>query len=364
MYLQVAQLLKHRIRSGEYRANEVLPSVRDLSRQLGVTHSIVHRAVRVLRQSGIVMTQHGKEMLVASEGPCHQAAGVFGFVHPYPPSNDFGWVIQGCASEAFEDRANLVVSRTSRNDIEHERHVAEHLVSNGVKGLLVWGTDNDSNGEYFTELSRRVPVVLVDRGMAGADLPVVTHDHYGAGRDIVRHLLHTLGRRRLIVFMDDLRITAYDDMLRGISDGAESLDRRDDVAIERYPMLDIIEPILHGDYSIADMYRDRVAHLMAEGQYDAMFTNHGAFLDRVFVETGLADRFSDVQYATLSNRAIHTGSRRFSDVAPLQWDMDFAGMITMAADLLQEQVFGRRSKPRRIYAPIRRLRARVCRKVR
>lgn len=363
MYLQVAQLLKRRIRLGEYKASDVLPSVRDLSRELRVTHSIVHRAVRVLRQSGIVATQHGKEMLVASESPCEQAAALFGFIHPYLACDDFGRLIQGCANEAFEDRLNLLVSRTSKNNAGHERHVAEHLVGNGVKGLLVWAIDNDPNGEYFAELSRRIPVVLVDRLMAGADLPAVTHDHYGAGRDIVRYFLRTLKRRRLLVFMDNLQITAYDDMLGGISAGAQELGRDDDVLIERYPMVDILEPITHGDYSIADMYRDRVAHLLSEGGYDGVFTNNGPFLDRVVVETGLADRFKDVKYATLSNRGIHTGSRHFSDVAPVQWDMDFSAMIAMAADLLQEQVFGRRTPARQVYAPIRRLHSRSLKTV-
>jgi len=355
LYQQVAQVIKKRVRTGLYKAQNPLPSVRQLGKELGVTASVVHRAVRSLEKSGVVVTQHGKDMVIASEDPCEQAAILFGFIHPYFASNEFCRYVLGFVNEAFEDRANLALTRTSKNDPAREREAASHLIANGAKGLLVWGVSDDVNGEFFMELSERIPIVLVDRLMKGADLPAVAQDHYGAGWDVVQHLLGTLGKKRLLVVMDDLRIDAYDDMIRGIQQSADELGRSDDLTLIRYPMLDIFGPVLHWDYSVVDTYSKKMERLLREGHYDAIFTNHGQFLDRVMMETGLLDKFKDIQTATLCNQGTHTGSRRFAEFAPLMWDMNFAEMISVAADILQGLVLNRRNKNRVIRLPVRRL---------
>ncbi len=291
-----------------------------------------------------------------AEDPCRQAAILFGFIHPYSADEEFNRSVLGFVNEAFEDRANLVVTRTSKNDPAREREAAEHLIANGVKGLLIWGVNDDGNGRYFTALSKKIPIVLVDRFMRGADLPAVVLDHYGAARDICHHLLETLGKKHLLVLMDDLRISAYEEMISGFKDAADGLNRVTDLTVVQYPMQDIVGPVRHRDYSIVQTYRGRVERLLREGNYDAVFTNHGPFLDRVIMEMGLADSFDSLQWATLCNQGVHTGSRKFCQIAPLQWDMNLSEMIAVAADLLQEMILNRRNKNKVIRLPMRRLR--------
>lgn len=355
LYQQVAQVIQKRVRTGMYKPQSPLPSVRQLGKELGVTASMVHRAVRSLEKSRVVVTQHGKDMVIANEDPCEQAAILFGFIHPYSASNEFCRYVLGFVNEAFEDRANLALTRTSKDDPAREREAARHLIANGAKGLLIWGVSEDPNGEYFMELSERVPIVLVDRLMAGADLPAVTFDHYRAGWDIVHHLLATLGKKRLLVVMDDLRIDAYDDMIRGIQESAGRLNRAADVTLIRCSMLEIIGPVAHRDYSMVDVYREKMERLLREGNYDAMFTNHGGFLDRVMVETGLLDEFKGLQTVTLCSQGTHTGTRGLVEAAPLLWDIDFGEMIAVAADILQGLVLNRRNKSKGIRLPFRRL---------
>ena len=355
LYLQVAQTIKKRVRTGAYQARDPLPSVRQLGRELGVTASAVHRAIRVLERQRIVATQHGRDVILAAEKPCERAAIVFGFIHPYSADEEFNRSVLGFVNEAFEDRANLVVTRTSRNDSARERRAAEHLIANGVKGLLVWGVNDDRNGRYFTRLAENIPVVLVDRFMSNADLPAVVVDHFLAGLEIGTWLLDHLGKKRLLVCMDNLRISAYDEMIEGFREAANRLGRSADLAVVQYPMLDVVGPVTQRDYSVTDAYRGRVERLLREGEFDAVFTNHGQFLDRVIVETGLTDEFPGIQWATLSNRGVHTGSRRFWQLAPLQWDMDMSRMISLAADLLQEMILNRRNKNKIVRLPMHRL---------
>jgi DNA-binding LacI/PurR family transcriptional regulator len=356
LYLQVAQVIRKRVRTGTYRPECPLPSIRQLGKELGVTASIVHRAVRALERQGVVTTQHGKEMVLATEDPCRQAAILFGFIHPYTPEEEFNRSVLGFVNEAFEDRANLVVTRTSKNDPAREREAAEHLIANGVKGLLIWGTEDDENGRHFTDLSKNIPIVLVDRFMRGADLPAVVLDHYRAGQEICLHLLETLNKKRLLVAMDDLHISAYEEMILGFKNTAADLNRAADLTVVQYPMQEILGPVRHRDYSVIQVYRERVERLLREDNYDAVFSNHGLFIDRVIVETGLADDFPGLRMATLCNQGVHTGSRRFSQIAPLQWDISFPEMIARAADILQEMILNRRNKKKVIRLPMRRLR--------
>ncbi len=353
LYLQVAQALKQRVRTGDYKVDRPLPSIRQLGREFGVTASVVHRAVRDLEKSGIVTTQHGKGMVIATEDPCEQAAILFGFIHPYVSSIEFNRFVLGNVNEAFEDRANLVLTRTSKNDPAREREAANHLIANGVKGLLLWGVTDDTNGQHFTELAQRVPIVLIDRFMKNSDLPAVVVDHYRAGQEICQHLLAKLSRKRLLVLMDNLEISAYDEMISGFEDAASALGRPSDLTVLRYPMLDIVGPVAHRDFSGVQAYRDKVQALVKEGGYDALFTNHGPFLDRVIIETGLIDELGDLQLATLSNQELHTGSKRFCEIAPLQWDMNVADMVAIGADILQELILNRRKENKVIRLPMR-----------
>jgi hypothetical protein len=256
---------------------------------------------------------------------------------------DFSRSVLGYVSEAFENRDNFAVARSSKDDPEQERNAAEHLVANGAKGLLVWPTNDDPNGEYFTRLAKRVPVVLVDRLLRKANLPAVILDYRAAGREICEHLLGTLGKKRLLVLMDNLRISAYEDSILGVRQAVTEMNRTTDITIVQYPMREIIEPVTQADFSQVDVYESHVRRLLQEGGYDAVFCNQGVFIDRVMVETGLTEEFPHVQLATLCFRGFHTGSRKFCQIGPLQWDGDPCEMVSIAADMLQSWVFSRQA---------------------
>ncbi|MBN2295701.1 MAG: LacI family DNA-binding transcriptional regulator [Pirellulales bacterium] len=355
LYRQVAKAIQTRIRTGMYVAEGRLPSMRALSDELGVTVSVVHRAMRELEREGIVTTEHGRGMAIVADKSCEQAAILFGFIHPYSTGKDFSRSVLGYVSQAFEGRANLAVTRTSKDDPVLEREIAEHLIANGVKGLLIWGVNDDSNGPYFTQLTKKVPVVLVDRLLRDADLPAVVLDYLATGREICNHLLETMGRKRLLVLMDNLHISAYGETISGVEQAAAEMGRSTDVTIVQYPVSDVIEPIHHRDFSRVDVYREHVERLLREGGYDAVFCISGVFLDRVLVETGLLDAFPGIQTATLCNQGIHTGSRRFCEISPLQWNSNQAEMIAIAADMLQEWVLSRRITRNIVRIPFRRL---------
>ncbi len=342
LYQQVAQTLKQRVRTGLYRTSDPLPSVRSLSEEFGVSLTVVQRAVRHLEEKGVVKTQPGKAMLVAEHEACEMAAIMFGFIHPYGTSMTFSRDVLGFVDQAFEDRSNFAIVRTSRDDPIREREVAEHLIANGVKGLIVWPASNNPNGEYFTSLSKTVPVVLIDRLLAKANLPAVIVDCYAGGIDICNHLLNNMKKKRLLVLMDDLRITTYEDTIRGIRYAASAMGRMGDITIVQLPLTKFIQGINNCDFSEVPAYAEYVERLLSEGNYDALFCTQDEFIDYAMVETGVTDKFPSVQLGIMVGKGVNTRSAKYNRLGVLSWTHDMGNMVSVAADMVQQWLLSRR----------------------
>ncbi|WP_079173383.1 winged helix-turn-helix domain-containing protein [Streptomyces monashensis] len=65
VYMQVANHIAARIKSGELRPGARLPGERDLAAEYGVAHLTARRATRELRERGLVVTLPSKGTFVA-----------------------------------------------------------------------------------------------------------------------------------------------------------------------------------------------------------------------------------------------------------------------------------------------------------
>lgn len=63
-YLQVAEALRQKIRSGQFRAGDQLPSYSELMREFDVSITVARSAVAALRSEGLVTTHQGKGAFV------------------------------------------------------------------------------------------------------------------------------------------------------------------------------------------------------------------------------------------------------------------------------------------------------------
>ena len=64
-YEQIATDITNRIRSGELRPGEKLPSYAQLSAQYGASVTTVQNALRILRERGLIRGEQGKAVYVA-----------------------------------------------------------------------------------------------------------------------------------------------------------------------------------------------------------------------------------------------------------------------------------------------------------
>lgn len=340
---QVARVIRQRVSTGQYVPGNRLPPVRSLSKEFGVSLNVVQRAVQELQQSGLVATHVGRGMVILDEADANKAAILFGAIHPYSKDQMFGSFLAEFIHDALAKHSNFAVVQSSLDDAAAEKHLAEHLVANGARGLIVWPATDNPNGAFFAELSRDIPVVLVDRLLPDADLPAVLLDYAGCGRDIADTLLNQMGGKRLLVLMDNLRISSYEDITAGIESAARDLGRSRDVTIVQLPISQrIVQKVSREDYSDVPEYAQYVERLLKEGDYDAVFCTQDEFVDYVIAQTHLADACKHVRFATLRGDVPNERSMKYSQLNCVEWSARTGEMLAAAANLAQEWVFTRR----------------------
>ncbi len=67
--VRAAQQIQERIRSGELRRGDRLPSERELSEYLGVSRTVVREAIKLLKAMGLVRVRQGVGTFIAEPGP-------------------------------------------------------------------------------------------------------------------------------------------------------------------------------------------------------------------------------------------------------------------------------------------------------
>lgn len=348
LYQQVAQTLRQRVRTGVYRTDSPLPPLRELSAEFGVSTHVIQNAIYALEKDKVVVTHHGKGVMVIEEKPCEQAAMFFGMIEPYERHMGFESLILRAAEKVFSQRNDFMVTRSSEGNAANERAVAEHFARNGLKGIIVWPVVNDPNGPFFAKLAQSLPVVIIDRKIDACPLPTIAHDMYQAGHDICRHLLKKMGRQRLLVLMDDLNLSSYQDLSSGLSDEAAKLKRSPDLTICHLPVSELCRRFDLGDFSQVDRYRKKIKKLLADQSYDALFCMQDEVLYHVIIETGLKDAFPHLQLATFAPSTMPTHRRRiFAKHQVLEWLQNPQLIVQAAANLLQQWVYTR-AKPRHV----------------
>src|ERR1700730_7900625 len=208
-YQQVVEAVKNEILSGRYQPGQKLPSEAALVKRFGASRITVGRALRELRQAGLIQSRPGSGSYV---GPA--AAGenglLFGLLIPNLGDTEiFGPICQGM-SEAPQARKNALLWGNSVSDArtkdEQALQLCQQYISKKVAGVFfaplerIAGSD-PANHRVISELERaRIPVVLLDRCIlpyprrTAHDLVAI--DHRRAGYIVTEHLLK-LGCRRI-----------------------------------------------------------------------------------------------------------------------------------------------------------------------
>lgn len=344
-YLQLARTIEQRLRVG---GEDVLPSYRSLAAEYNVTLNLVQRAFRELRKNGIVIPQQGKRVKAITLPENSRIMYRYGFIHPFTTEFSYGKSLAYYASEAFAspDFNVFVTVRSSGGDSQREREIAENMVYNGIQGILVSPADIEKNGDFFAELSRRIPIVLADQIFAGSTLPGVIMDYAGCGARIGKDLIrHADGGAALAIMDQELNRSARD-CLQEIRNTAEKSGFRR-LHIFQSPILQVSRASYRGDFSGIDRFRQQMAAFIPAHDIKVIFCQYDSFANAALLEDGWLEQFPQIRLILQSGSTLMPHSRHFFSPTVSRYEISYYELFRKAAELMSRWEHTRR-KPRGI----------------
>ena len=179
------------------------PTLYDVSRLSGVSSATVSR---VFSGKARVSDKIRKKVMEAAQRlsyePSYAARALaggrthtLGAIFPEIAAGFYTDVLAGidevAADHGFDVLASFVGRKRNRPDV-----LKRLLRQERVEALLLVNLDNSS--ELKPELLERYPIVLIDREISGASLPVVGIDNIGGAEAMIDHL-HQQGHRRIAI---------------------------------------------------------------------------------------------------------------------------------------------------------------------
>jgi GntR family transcriptional regulator, arabinose operon transcriptional repressor len=208
-YQQVVEVVKNEILSGRYQPGQKLPSEAALVKRFGASRITVGRALRELRQAGLIQSRAGSGSFV---GPAVSGEDglLFGLLIPNLGDTEiFGPITQGM-SQAPQARTNALlwgnIAPEPETKDEQTWQLCQQYIAKKVAGVFFaplerTAASDQTNHLVLSALERAgMPVVLLDRCI----LPyprrsrhdLIGIDHRRAGYMITEHLLK-LGCQRI-----------------------------------------------------------------------------------------------------------------------------------------------------------------------
>jgi DNA-binding LacI/PurR family transcriptional regulator len=333
LYLEAARLIKQRIKHGEYPADSLLPSIRQLSRSLGLSHNAVQRAIQQLETERIVASQHGIGVKVLTPEDCATTAHWIALVQPYHSLASV--TLQRGLERAMEDRSNFCVVKTSDNIPHREQQIIDHLIDNGINGLLLWPVDNDDNTEYLSQVVKRIPTVLVDRLVPGVDAPAVVHDYDKAGREMVDYLA-SQKCKNIMVICDPVSIPTFTELKSSITDQCKKQGIGAGLAIAGEPVLKIINQCQNGDFSLAAQRAQVIGPMLTSGKYDAIICPQDQYINYVLAQHDWLEMLGDMPIVSFLHKHTSRDLKLMHRANITNWIMDQLALFHKAITLLDE----------------------------
>jgi GntR family transcriptional regulator of arabinose operon len=191
----VANQIREKIASGEYRPGSKLPTEAEIIDEMGVSKMTVHRAFRELASEGVVDRVERVGTFVSQTAvPTTKRIGLF-----LPTTEGFLEVrILSGIRDALDPKREIVLYATDNDPVVEAEML--NRADGEVDGILIFPTCHPRVSQRLERLHEGgCPVICVDREASNVRLPSVTSDNYGATRQALDHLF-TSGHRRIAFF--------------------------------------------------------------------------------------------------------------------------------------------------------------------
>lgn len=167
------------------------------------------------------------------------STGIVGLVIPTLENPFFANIAHSVSEILRKDNIHLMIG-TSMERPETEVDVIRSFISKGVEGIIV--APSSVSPDYFEELNRNIPVVLIDRYFKDTTLDFISSDNYNGGYMAAEHLIRK-GYRNILVVQGADNSMPNKERVRGFED-----------AVKMFSHLEISYRITGHDFSTENGY--------------------------------------------------------------------------------------------------------------
>lgn len=212
-YQMIANELKAKILSEEYKSNTAIPPELQLQKDYQVSRHTIRQAIATLVNEGLLRKEKGSGTYVdskykqeSSKTTAHKTIGV---VTTYLSDYIFPSIIRGIEEKLRVAGYSLLLASTN-NDYQQEKECIEKMVAQGVDGLIVEPTKSNQynpNLALYVRLKERgIPLVMINAVYEEIRAPYICVDDVKSGFLATEYLAKKNHKQLLLVTkIDDLQ---------------------------------------------------------------------------------------------------------------------------------------------------------------
>lgn len=223
LYKQIQEHIIDKIQSGQLRPNDRIASEQELMNEFNVSKITVKNALTALADEGIIIRIQGKGSFVAPDlkmNSHNQSQAVnenpplIGFIVPILKTSVIQKLVEHVEYYLKEAGYHMIL-RITRESSATESKIISELIEIGVRGLIVFPTEDEKYSEALLRLSLdKYPFVFIDRYLRNINSYTITSDNYGGAYGAVTHLLSG-GHREIALISPENANTAIEDRTAG-----------------------------------------------------------------------------------------------------------------------------------------------------
>lgn len=204
LHAQLHNQLRRLIVSERWRYGERIPTETQLSEHLDISRTTVRIALQRIEVEGLIKRTAGRGTFVIYRSRDHAASRSIGYL-TCSFHNEIHTNILNSAQTELRSAGYQVIFSNSQ-DRDDEARILQQLLDDNVAGLMLWANAKptaDTRSILLEYERRKIPIVFLDRPVAGIRADYVSSDNFGGSYDLVQHLID-LGHQHIVSLMPDI----------------------------------------------------------------------------------------------------------------------------------------------------------------
>lgn len=224
LHTQLLDDLRHKVLTGIFKPHDQLPGEWELAERLDISRATIQKAWHSAEEENLIYRVPGKGTFIAEQQISKSIRASVGLVISDFRSTSAVHLLRG-AERILRQKAYRLEVASTEYSIEEQTRVLKRMRDDGIHGCVIWAVKGTDNLGFLSQLSKSVPIVLLDRPVPRLHLPCVTSNNYAGGLQAMEYLI-SLGHRQIAFLARphlDLwtvaeRYRAYCDALRNIGE--------------------------------------------------------------------------------------------------------------------------------------------------